>query len=158
MLGYAKNANPTYMEKDMAFGSFDTRRHQGPMADINVVPLVDVMLVLLVIFIITAPLLTNAVKIDLPKASSSPNITKPEHIEFGIREDGSLFWSGEKVEMGSLSARFALEAKKQPQPELHIRADRMAHYELVAQVMSVAAKAGLTRIGFITDPSPSNPD
>ncbi len=142
----------------MAFGSFDTRRHQGPMAEINVVPLVDVMLVLLVVFIITAPLMTNAVKIDLPKASSSPNITKQEHIEFGIREDGSLYWSGEKVEMGSLSARFALEAKKQPQPELHIRADRMAHYGLVAQVMSVAAKAGLTRIGFITDPSPSNPD
>ena len=70
----------------MAIGSFDSRRHQGPMAEINVVPLVDVMLVLLVIFIITAPLLTNAVKIDLPKASSNPNITKPDHIEFGIRE------------------------------------------------------------------------
>jgi len=68
----------------MAFGSFDSRRHQEPMAEINVVPLVDVMLVLLVIFIITAPLLTNAVKIDLPKASSNPNITKPDHIEFGI--------------------------------------------------------------------------
>ena len=83
----------------MAFGSFDSTRHQGPMAEINVVPLVDVMLVLLVIFIITAPLLTNAVKIDLPKASSNPNITKPDHIEFGIREDGSFFWSGEKIDM-----------------------------------------------------------
>ena len=137
----------------MAMGSFDSRRHQGPMAEINVVPLVDVMLVLLVIFIITAPLMTNAVKIDLPKASSNPNITKPDHIEFGIRDDGSLFWSGEKVEMSSLPARFALEAKKQPQPELHIRADRLTHYELVAKVMSGAAKAGLMRIGFVTDPS-----
>ena len=137
----------------MAMGNFDSRRHQGPMAEINVVPLVDVMLVLLVIFIITAPLMTNAVKIDLPKASSNPNITKPDHIEFGIRDDGSLFWSGEKVEMSSLPARFALEAKKQPQPELHIRADRLARYELVAQVMSSAAKAGLIRIGFVTDPS-----
>ena len=136
----------------MAMGSFDSRRHQGPMAEINVVPLVDVMLVLLVIFIITAPLMTNAVKIDLPKASSNPNITKPDHIEFGIRDDGSLFWSGEKVEMSSLPARFALEAKKQPQPELHIRADRLARYELVAQVMSSAAKAGLIRIGFVTEP------
>jgi len=133
-------------------GNFDSRRHQGPMAEINVVPLVDVMLVLLVIFIITAPLMTNAVKIDLPKASSNPNITKPDHIEFGIRDDGSLFWSGEKVEMSSLPARFALEAKKQPQPELHIRADRLARYELVAQVMSSAAKAGLIRIGFVTEP------
>ena len=136
----------------MAMGSFDPRRHQGPMAEINVVPLVDVMLVLLVIFIITAPLLTNAVKIDLPKASSKPNITKPDHIEFAIREDGSFFWSGEKVEKDSLPARFALEAKKQPQPELHIRADRLAHYELVAQVMSSAAKAGIVLIGFVTEP------
>jgi biopolymer transport protein ExbD len=138
----------------MAFGSFDARRHQGPMAEINVVPLVDVMLVLLVIFIITAPLLTNAVKIDLPKATSRPNVTKPDHIEFGIREDGSFYWSGEKVDAASLPQRFAQEAKKQPQPELHIRADRLAHYELVSQVMSAAAKAGLTRIGFVTDPSP----
>ena len=137
----------------MAFGSFDSRRHQGPMAEINVVPLVDVMLVLLVVFIITAPLLTNSVKIDLPKATSNPNITKPDHIEFAIREDGSLYWSGEKIEAAALPGRFALEAKKQPQPELHIRADRMAHYELVAQVMSTAAKAGVTRIGFVTDPS-----
>jgi biopolymer transport protein ExbD len=123
------------------------------MSEINVVPLVDVMLVLLVIFIITAPLLTNAVKIDLPKASSNPNITKPDHIEFGIREDGSLFWNGEEVTLESLPARFAEEAKKQPQPELHLRADRLARYEQVAQVMSGAAKAGILRIGFVTDPS-----
>lgn len=135
----------------MTMGSFDSRRHQGPMAEINVVPLVDVMLVLLVVFIITAPLLTNAVKIDLPKASSNINITKPDHIEFGIREDGRFFWSGEQIAAASLPARFALEAKKQPQPELHIRADRLARYELVAQVMSGAAKAGMTRIGFVTD-------
>jgi biopolymer transport protein ExbD len=136
----------------MAMGSFDSRRHQGPMAEINVVPLVDVMLVLLVIFIITAPLMTNAVKIDLPKASSNPNITKPDHIELGIREDGSFFWNGEQIEKSSLPERFALEAKKQPQPELHIRADRLARYELVAQVMSGAAKAGVVRIGFVTEP------
>lgn len=136
----------------MAMGSFDPRRHQGPMAEINVVPLVDVMLVLLVIFIITAPLLTHSVKIDLPKASSTPNVTRPEHIEFAIRDNGDLFWSGDKVIAEHLEARFALEAKKQPQPELHIRADRRAHYETVARVMSSAAKAGLVRIGFVTDP------
>ena len=137
----------------MAMGSFDPRRHQGPMAEINVVPLVDVMLVLLVIFIITAPLLTHSVKIDLPKASSTPNVTRPEHIEFGIRDNGDLYWSGEKVTAEQLASRFAAEAIKQPQPELHIRADRHAHYETVAQVMSAAAKAGLLRIGFVTDPS-----
>jgi biopolymer transport protein ExbD len=110
------------------------------------------MLVLLVIFIVTAPLLTHAVKIDLPKASSSANVTKPEHIEFGIREDGGLFWSGEQVALDALPARFAAEASKQPQPELHIRADRHAHYEKVAQVMALAAKAGLVRIGFVSEP------
>ena len=137
----------------MALGSFNNRRQQGPMTDMNMVPMVDVMLVLLVIFIITAPLLTHAVKVDLPKASSTTNITKPEHIQFGIRKDGSLFWNGELVSLASLSARFAAEAKRDPQPELHIRADRQAYYELVAQVMSVATKAGLTRIGFVTDPA-----
>jgi len=123
------------------------------MADMNVVPLVDVMLVLLVIFIVTAPLLTHAVKIDLPKASSSANLTKPEHIEFGIRADGSLFWGGEAVTLDQLPQRFAAEAQKQPQPEVHIRADRLAHYEKVAQVMAAAAKAGLVRIGFVSDPT-----
>jgi biopolymer transport protein ExbD len=126
----------------------------APMTDMNVVPLVDVMLVLLVIFIVTAPLLTHAVKIDLPKASSSANITKPEYIEFGIREDGSLFWNGEPVPLAELATRFSAEAKRQPQPELHLRADRNARYESVAQVMSVAARAGLLRIGFVSTPEP----
>lgn len=136
----------------MAMGSFDPRCHQGPMSEINVVPLVDVLLVLLVIFIVTAPLLTHSVKIDLPKAGSTPNITQPEHIEFGIRENGTLYWNGTGVTRQELGARFAVEAKKQPQPELHIYANRLAHYEVVAQVMSVATQAGLVRIGFVTDP------
>ena len=137
----------------MAIGNFNQRRQQGPMTDMNMVPMIDVMLVLLVIFIITAPLLTHAVKVDLPKASSTANITRPDHIQFGIRKDGSLFWNGEVVALSSLPARFASEAKRDPQPELHIRADRQAYYELVAQVMSSAAKAGITRIGFVTDPA-----
>ena len=137
----------------MAFGSFDNRRHAAPMADMNVVPLVDVMLVLLVIFIVTAPLLTHAVKIDLPKASSSANVTRPEHIEFGIRENGELFWNGEPVSVSDLGPRFAEQAKRQPQPELHLRADRNARYDSVAQVMSVAARSGLLRIGFVTSGS-----
>jgi biopolymer transport protein ExbD len=137
----------------MSIGSFSGRNHPAPMADMNVVPLVDVMLVLLVIFIVTAPLLTHSVKIDLPKASSSANITKPEHIEFGVRENGELFWNGEAVKLADLTQRFTAMAAKQPQPELHIRADRNARYESVAQVMSLAAKAGLVRIGFVTDPA-----
>ena len=137
----------------MSNGKFNRHRRQKPMADMNVVPLVDVMLVLLVIFIVTAPLLTHAVKIDLPKASSSVNITRPEHIELGIRESGELFWSGELVTQDDLPQRFAAKAASQPQPELHIRADRHVHYEKVAQVMALAAKAGLTRIGFVSEPA-----
>ena len=138
----------------MAARNFRRYRDNVPMADMNVVPLVDVMLVLLVIFIVTAPLLTHAVKIDLPKASSSVNITKPEHIELGIRENGDLFWNGELFALEALPQRFAQEAARQPQPEVHIRADRHVYYEKVAQVMAVAAKAGLVRIGFVSEPVP----
>jgi len=137
----------------MAMGSFNEQSRQGPMADINVVPLVDVMLVLLVIFIVTTPLLTHSVKIDLPKASSSPNLTRPEHVQLGIREDGELRWNGTPVVLDELGSHFSAAAMQTPQPELHIRADRGVRYERVAQVMSLAARAGLVRIGFVTDPS-----
>jgi biopolymer transport protein ExbD len=137
----------------MASTAFRRYRDAAANADMNVVPLVDVMLVLLVIFIVTAPLLTHAVKIELPKASSQVNVQKPEHVEFGIRENGDLFWNGEQVQSSDLPSRFAAAAARQPQPELHIRADRLTPYENVARVMSAAAKAGLVRIGFLTDPS-----
>lgn len=137
----------------MAFGSMQDSGRQSPMSEINVVPLVDVMLVLLIIFIITAPLLTHSVKIDLPKAESNPNITQPEHVELAIRADGSLFWNGEPVVLEQLAPRFAAKVAQAPNTELHIRADKLAHYEHVARLMSIAAKSGLTKIGFITDPS-----
>ncbi|SOD41208.1 ExbD/TolR family protein [Nitrosovibrio sp. Nv4] len=137
----------------MAFGSMNSSNRQAPMSEINVVPLVDVMLVLLVIFIITAPLLTHSVKVDLPKASSSPNITQPDHIEFALREDASLYWNGETITVDQLAPRFTEAAQQNPNIELHIRADGRVDYEHVARVMSTAAKAGLVRIGFVTDPS-----
>lgn len=126
---------------------------QKTMSEINVVPLVDVMLVLLIIFIITAPLLTHSVKIDLPKASSSADTSQPEHIEFTIRADGRFFWNGEIVEHEQLIPHFTQLVEESPQTELHISADRMAHYEHVARVMSMAARTGITKIGFITDPT-----
>ncbi|PSJ18467.1 ExbD/TolR family protein [Nitrosomonas supralitoralis] len=137
----------------MAFGSMQDSGRQAPMSEINVVPLVDVMLVLLIIFIITAPLLTHSVRIDLPKAENVPNITQTEHVELAIRADGSLFWNGEPAELNQLAPRFAAKVGQEPKTELHLRADKLAHYEQVARVMSIAAKAGMTRIGFITDPS-----
>lgn len=137
----------------MSRTSFRRYRDAAANADMNVVPLVDVMLVLLVIFIVTAPLLTHAVKIELPKASSQVNVQKPEHVEFGVRENGDLFWNGEKLSFAELPARFAAAAARNPQPELHIRADRLTPYENVAKVMSAASRAGLVRIGFLTDPA-----
>jgi biopolymer transport protein ExbD len=136
----------------MAFGGFAKSGEAAPMAEINMVPFIDVMLVLLVIFIITAPLLTHAVKVDLPKASSTPNVTKPDNIQIAIRAAGEVYWNGEQVEPSQLAPRMAAAAKLDPQPELHLRADGTTPYEKVAQVMSTAAKAGLVKIGFVTQP------
>ena len=140
----------------MAFGSFDKGGGQAPMAEINMIPLIDVMLVLLVIFIITAPLLTHAVKVDLPKASSQVNITRPDNIQLAIDHAGTVYWNGEVVAAAQWRERMAAAAKLQPQPEIHLRADGEVAYRKVAQLMSDAAKVGLTRIGFVTDPTLAN--
>ena len=137
----------------MAFGGFSKAGASAPMAEINMVPLIDVMLVLLVIFIITAPLLTHAVKIELPRASSTPNVTQPENIQLAIRANGDVYWNGEQIAQEQIASRMAASARLDPQPELHLRADRTTAYEKVAQVMSAAAKAGLTKIGFVTEPA-----
>ncbi|MGB0126252.1 MAG: biopolymer transporter ExbD, partial [Rhodocyclaceae bacterium] len=136
----------------MAFGSLDTSDGNEPHSEINMVPLIDVMLVLLVIFIVTAPLLTHAVKVDLPKVSSSPNTTQPDNVQLGIDAASRVFWNGEEVDDGALNQRIAGAAAQQPQPELHLRAERTTPYEKVAAVMSAAARQGLTRIGFVTEP------
>ncbi|HEY6644300.1 biopolymer transporter ExbD [Povalibacter sp.] len=137
----------------MAFGSFGSGSKSTPMAEINVIPLVDIMLVLLVIFIITAPLLTDAVKIDLPKASSTPNESKADNVQFAINSAGQLYWNGEPIDHDQMLQRFANAAQQEPTPELHLRVDRDARYEVLADVMSEASKAGLAKVGFITDPS-----
>jgi biopolymer transport protein ExbD len=140
----------------MAFASFDSKNANAPVADINMVPLIDVMLVLLVIFIITAPLLTHAVKLELPKASSQINQSPPEKVEFAIDAAGGLFWNGEHVERAEAARRFAAEGKKQPQPEIHLRADQSVAYRLVAQTLADASRAGLTKVGFVSEPDAPN--
>ncbi len=137
----------------MAFASFDRKTSTGPMADINMVPLIDVMLVLLVIFIVTAPLLTHAVKLDLPKASSQVNELAPDKIEFAIDAAGLRYWNGEAVAREEAARRFADEGRKQPQPEIHLRADQSVAYRFVAETLSDAAKAGLHKIGFVSEPT-----
>jgi biopolymer transport protein ExbD len=136
----------------MAFASFDSNRGNAPMSEINMVPLIDVMLVLLVIFIVTAPLLTHAVKLDLPKASAQPNVLKPEKIELAIDAAGTLYWNGEAVARNEAARRFDVEGAKQPQPELHLRADQSVAYRYVAQTLADASRAGLAKVGFVSEP------
>jgi biopolymer transport protein ExbD len=136
----------------MAFASFDNRGSSAPVSEINMVPLIDVMLVLLVIFIVTAPLLTHAVKLDLPKVSSQANQLKPDKIEFAIDGAGQRFWNGEPVARDEAARRFLAEGKKQPQAEVHLRADQAVAYRAVAETLADASKAGLSKIGFISEP------
>jgi biopolymer transport protein ExbD len=136
----------------MAFASFDSSRASAPMHEINMVPLIDVMLVLLVIFIVTAPLLTHAVKLDLPKVSSQVNQLKPDKIEFAIDAAGMRYWNGELVSRDEARRRFDAESKRQPQPEVHLRADQDARYRDIAETLADAVKAGLAKVGFVSEP------
>jgi biopolymer transport protein ExbD len=138
----------------MAFASFDRKTSSAPMADINMVPLIDVMLVLLVIFIVTAPLLTHAVKLDLPQASSQVNPPVPDKIELAVDAQGQRFWNGVPLSREEVVARFKAEGLKPVQPEVHLRADQDVAYRHVAQTLSDASAAGLSKIGFVTQPEP----
>jgi biopolymer transport protein ExbD len=136
----------------MAFASFDPKSASAPMAEINMVPLIDVMLVLLVIFIVTAPLLTHAVKLELPRASSQVNQLKPDKIEFAIDAQGQRFWNGEPLSRARRPSASRPPARRQPQPEMHLRADQAVAYRAVAETLADASRAGLTRIGFVSEP------
>ncbi len=136
----------------MAFASLDDDNNE-PLAEINMVPLIDVMLVLLIIFMVTAPLLTHAVKIDLPKAASNANLTRPDNIQLAIDVSGQLFWNGDRIDGEQFTERLKAASALLPQPELHIRAERSTPYEKLAQIMSEAARNSVSRIGFVTDPT-----
>ena len=136
----------------MAMGSLsDSDDDFNP--EINTTPLVDVMLVLLIIFIMTIPVMNHAIKIDLPRASDQPDAVKPQNIDLSIDAEGKIYWNTEVIDMNQLNLRIAAEAKKQPQPELHLRAERTTQYEKVAQVMAAAQTGGLSKIGFVTEPT-----
>ncbi|HJV24930.1 MAG TPA: biopolymer transporter ExbD [Aromatoleum sp.] len=136
----------------MAFGGFNSEGHSAPLADINMVPLIDVMLVLLIVFMITAPLLTHAVKIDLPAAASQASNEKPETITLAIDGAGKMFWNDQPIADGELATRLSTAAAASVQPELHLRADRETRYQKLAEVMSAAKTAGIQKIGFVTVP------
>ncbi len=137
----------------MAFASFDNKGSSAPVAEINMVPLIDVMLVLLVIFIVTAPLLSHSVKLELPKAQAQVVTAKAEKIDFSIDAAGVRYWNGQALSREEAAARFALEARKPQQPEIHLRADQAVAYKLVAETLADASRVGLSKIGFVTDPS-----
>jgi biopolymer transport protein ExbD len=130
----------------------DGAQHSQSMSEINTTPLVDVMLVLLVIFIITAPLLTHAVKIELPQASSQLLPEEPEVVSIAIDGAGKLYWNDEAIEMAALQANLEAASRASPQPELQIRADKETRYQLLAEIMADAQNAGITKLGFLSEP------
>lgn len=135
----------------MAFGG-NLNDNDDVVSDINMVPLIDVMLVLLIIFIITVPVLTHSVKLDLPRADNTPNLIKPETVNLSVTTDGSVFWNDERVSDEQLAQRLEAAAKVEPQPEVFIRGDRKVEYERVAQVMATVQRSGVLRLGFVTEP------
>ena len=124
-----------------------------PMSTINTTPLVDVMLVLLIIFLITVPVVTQTIKLELPKERNIPLQTKPENVVIAVNRDGEVFWGTERLpDFEALVVRLKKEAVKEPQPEVHIRADSGVRWEPVGRVNMACMRAGILKVGFITEP------
>ncbi|MFT4069471.1 ExbD/TolR family protein [Paraburkholderia sp.] len=138
----------------MAFGGLEKKQTAAPMAEINMTPLIDVMLVLLVIFIITAPLFSHAIRLDLPKVAAAPARQTPQTIALSIDAAGRLYWNSQPITLAQMRARFTEAGKQADQPDIQLRAERSTRYEVIAQVMGAAQQAGLERIGFVTDSPP----
>jgi len=136
----------------MAFGRLERRQDAPPLSEINVTPLVDVMLVLLVIFMLTAPLLTSAVRLDLPSAEAPPAAHAPAALTLALNARGELFLNDRPVSPEQLRQRLEAVARAQPDTELQLRADQALAYGQVVEVMALAQKAGLSRIGFVAQP------
>lgn len=134
----------------MAFGTQDDS--DEVMNEINMTPLVDVMLVLLIIFIITVPVMKHSVNVDLPKATNQPEESKPETVRLSVDAQGQYHWNELAITDDDLTAHLQATAAKEPQPDLHIRGDKNVRYERVAQAMAAAQRAGVRKIGFVTDP------
>ena len=129
----------------------------GELNEINMVPLIDVMLVMLIIFMITMPVLTQRVAVDLPRAAAEQNLEEPDTVTLAIDAQAQVFWNDEPIDATTLQQRLEEAARQDPQPELHIRGDRKAEYESVLQVMAAAQRAGVQKLGFITQPGDELP-
>ena len=143
----------------MAFGNLDSNRDSSGdgdgddvMNEINMTPMVDIMLVLLIIFIITAPVLKHSVNVDLPQATNSPQTVKPQTVTLSVNADSAYFLNQTRVSATALADQLKQAAAQNPQPDLHIRGDKAVRYERVARAMPAAQQAGVKKIGFITEP------
>jgi biopolymer transport protein ExbD len=133
----------------------DSGDEDDVVSSINTTPLVDVMLVLLIIFLITIPVVTHTVPVSLPKETNQPNQTKPENINISVTKDGDVFWNEKLVsDNNTLVDKLKQVAVKVPQPEVHIRGDQGARYEFVGKVVTACNRAGIVKVGFITEPPP----
>ncbi|MBS1142359.1 MAG: outer rane transport energization protein ExbD [Proteobacteria bacterium] len=141
----------------MAMGSFNSPTSQMPTAEINMTPLVDVMLVLLIIFIITAPLMTHQVPVELPRASSTPTPEKPMTLQVSITGENLIYVGNDTVDRNGLEQKFREAVARDANVEMHLKADRNTRYETVAETMSAARRASLTKIGFVTQPGDGQP-
>ena len=139
----------------MSFGRLERTPGPQPMSDINVTPLVDVMLVLVVIFIITAPLLASAIRLDLPKTDAAKVVDTPEFVTLVVDKSGQTFLNDKALQLDELASQLAQTAAQNPDTEVQLRADEAVPYGKVVAVMGVAQKAGLNRIGFVAEPPPA---
>ncbi|MEO7151882.1 MAG: biopolymer transporter ExbD [Burkholderiaceae bacterium] len=141
----------------MAFGRLERTGRSLPMSDINMTPLIDVMLVLLVIFMITAPLMSSSLKLDLPRSDAARPGETPLFVSVAIDAQGRLYYGDEPIEAQPLNARLVEAARRNPQTEVQLRADKAVPYGRVAELIGSVQKAGLVRIGFVTDPGQTPP-
>ena len=136
----------------MPFGRLERNPGAQPMSNINMTPLIDVMLVLLVIFMITAPLMTSSLKLDLPRSDAAQASDTPQFLSVALDRDGRTFWGDEAVDAATFAERIAAAARRNPQTEVQLRADKAVPYGRVAELIGVVQKSGLTRIGFVAEP------
>ena len=130
----------------------DSEEEHGIMSEINTTPLVDIMLVLLIIFLITIPIITKTVKVSLPKATNIPTVTKPENITISVDNGGNIYWNGALVpDRDALISKVLVEAVKKPQPEVHIRGDAGVRFEAIGRTLFAIQRGGIVKIGFITE-------
>lgn len=137
------------MGANMSF-SMDNDDEDDVVSDINMTPLVDVMLVLLIIFIITVPVLTHSVSVDLPRASNQPHVVQPKTITISITQTGEVYWNELLVDTQILNDKLTQVAAQNPQADVHIRGDKKVDYDYVMQVMAAAQRQGVQKLGFIT--------